>query len=102
MKFYNLLLGKGFSSLSINNRTNFFSEKKYNEAFQGVCLEYLQSVTRAGRLRECKKYRVCLGGKKNGFSPPCKGIQIPKPGKFVLVESGILGFGIQNKAQGFH
>ena len=27
---------------------------------------------------------------------PCKGIWIPESGKVLLVESGILGFGIQN------
>ena len=31
---------------------------------------------------------------------PCKGIQIPESVKFFLVESGILGFGTQNTAQG--
>ena len=31
---------------------------------------------------------------------PCKGIRIPESVKFFLVESGILGFGIQNTAQG--
>ena len=30
----------------------------------------------------------------------CRGIRIPESVKFFLVESGILGFGIQNKAQG--
>ena len=39
------------------------------------------------------RLRVCLGVKK---------IQVPEPVKFVLVESGIRGFGIRNKAQGFH
>ena len=29
---------------------------------------------------------------------PCKGIRIPESTNFVLVESGILGFGIQNPA----
>ena len=33
-------------------------------------------------------------------SPPCKGIRIPESRKFLLVESGIMGFGIQNTAQG--
>ena len=42
---------------------------------------------------------------------PCKGLQIPELGRFCLwspesgkiflVESGIVGFGIQNTAQGF-
>ena len=31
---------------------------------------------------------------------PCKGIRIPESVKFFLVESGILGFGTQNTAQG--
>ena len=31
---------------------------------------------------------------------PCRGIRIPESVKFFLVESGILGFGIQNAAQG--
>ena len=31
----------------------------------------------------------------------CKGIQIPESGKFLLVESGILGFAIRNTSQGF-
>ena len=35
-----------------------------------------------------------------GDSAPCKGIRIPESRKFLLVESGILGFGIQNTAQG--
>ena len=30
----------------------------------------------------------------------CKEIRIPDPVKFLLVESGILGFGIRNSAQG--
>ena len=30
----------------------------------------------------------------------CKGVRVPESGKFWLVESGILGFGIQNTAQG--
>ena len=34
-----------------------------------------------------------------GTFTPCKGIQIPESGKFLLVESGILGFGIWNTAQ---
>ena len=29
-----------------------------------------------------------------------EGIRIPKSGKFLFVDSGILGFGIQNTAQG--
>ena len=29
---------------------------------------------------------------------PCKGIRIPESTNFLLVESGILGFGIQNPA----
>ena len=29
---------------------------------------------------------------------PCKGIRIPESVKFLLVESGILGFGIRNTA----
>ena len=33
-------------------------------------------------------------------SAPCKGIRNPESGKFLLVESGILGFGIRNTAQG--
>ena len=32
---------------------------------------------------------------------PCKGLQIPESGKIFLVESGIVGFGIYNTAQGF-
>ena len=31
---------------------------------------------------------------------PCKGIRIPESGKILLMESEILGFGIQNTAQG--
>ena len=31
---------------------------------------------------------------------PSKGIRIPESGKFFIVESEILGFGIQKKAQG--
>ena len=30
----------------------------------------------------------------------CEGVRVPESGKFWLVESGILGFGIQNTAQG--
>ena len=30
--------------------------------------------------------------------PPCKGIRIPESTNFLLVESGILGFGIRNPA----
>ena len=30
----------------------------------------------------------------------CKGIRIPESVKFLLVESGILGFGIRNTGQG--
>ena len=33
--------------------------------------------------------------------PNVKGVQISEFGKFLLVESGILGFGIWNKAHGF-
>ena len=33
-------------------------------------------------------------------SPKCKGVQILESGKFLLVDSGVLGFGIRNKAQG--
>ena len=32
------------------------------------------------------------------FSAPCKGIRIPESRNFLLVESGILGFGIRNTA----
>ena len=38
---------------------------------------------------------VCLGSLYT-----CKGIRIPKSRKFLLVESGILGFGIRNTAVG--
>ena len=31
---------------------------------------------------------------------PCKGIGIPESGKFSLVESGVLGFGIRDTGQG--
>ena len=31
---------------------------------------------------------------------PCKGIRIPESGNFLLLESGILGFGIRNPALG--
>ena len=31
---------------------------------------------------------------------PCKVIRIPEPGNFFLLESGILGFGIHDSAQG--
>ena len=31
---------------------------------------------------------------------PCNGIRIPECGKFLFMESGILGFGIRNTAQG--
>ena len=35
-----------------------------------------------------------------GYVAPCKGIRIPESRNFLLVESGILGFGIRNPAQG--
>ena len=34
------------------------------------------------------------------LNPPCKGILIQEFGKFLLVECGILDFGIQNTALG--
>ena len=34
------------------------------------------------------------------FVAPCKGMRILESGKILLVESGILCFGIQNTAQG--
>ena len=34
------------------------------------------------------------------LNPPCKGILIQESGKFLLVECGILDFGIQNTALG--
>ena len=34
----------------------------------------------------------------NDTFAPCKGIRIPESTNFLLVESGILGFGIQNPA----
>ena len=33
-------------------------------------------------------------------SNPCEGIRIPESGKFLLAESGTLGFGIRNTAAG--
>ena len=36
----------------------------------------------------------------NKISPNLWGIWIPEPGEFLLVESGILGFGIRNTTQG--
>ena len=35
------------------------------------------------------------------ISAPYKGLRILKSGKILLMESGILGFGIRNTAQGF-
>ena len=35
-----------------------------------------------------------------GILAPCKRIWIPESVKFLLVESGTLGFGIRNTAQG--
>ena len=35
------------------------------------------------------------------FVAPCEGMRILESGKILLMESGILGFGIRNTAQGF-
>ena len=45
-------------------------------------------------------YLSCLdaGFNRDLSIAPCKGIRIPESMNFVLVESGILGFGIQNPA----
>ena len=45
--------------------------------------------------------RCCYsrGSAKENLAP-CKGIWIPELVKFLLVESGTLGFGIRNTAQG--
>ena len=40
-----------------------------------------------------------MGGRHHQIAP-CKEIQIPESRKFLLVESGILSFGIQNPAFG--
>ena len=42
--FIILLSGEGLTSFSINNRANFFGEKKLNEAFLGVLFENAQFV----------------------------------------------------------
>ena len=42
---------------------------------------------------------ICMGGRHHQIAP-CKEIQIPESRKFLLVESGILSFGIQNPAFG--
>ena len=47
-------------------------------------------------VRRCCYSRGCA--KEN--LAPCKGIWIPELVKFLLVESGTLGFGIRNTAQG--
>ena len=39
--------------------------------------------------------------KTETFDPPCEGMRILESGKILLMESGILGFGIRNTAQGF-
>ena len=46
-----------------------------------------------------KAYLFSVGtDKAYELSRPCKGLRIPEYRKFSLVESGILGFGIQNTA----
>ena len=48
----------------------------------------------------CGKKKTDVEEKCHDPFAPCKEIRIPESMKFMLVESGILGFGIQNTAVG--
>ena len=57
-------------------------------------------IASINKYRGKKKKKTDVEGKCHDPFAPCKEIRIPESMKFLLVESGILGFGIQNTAVG--